>query len=75
MSYDQHPTDLRHGGKMTVEQMAGRIAELEADKVELVDALRELCDRQNGPPLVRDAAAWEAAMARAYAVLAKHERE
>lgn len=51
-----------------------RIAELEIEKAELVDALRELADRQNGPPLVRDAAKWEAAMAQAYAVLAKHER-
>lgn len=42
---------------------------------ELVDALRELRDRQNGPPLIRDAAQWEAAMAKADAVLAKHERK
>lgn len=29
MNYDEHPTDPRHGGKMTVEQMAERIEVLE----------------------------------------------
>jgi hypothetical protein len=54
------------------EHQAQRDAE---DVAELVDALRELRDRQNGPPLIRDAAAWEAAMAKADAVLAKYERK
>lgn len=31
MTYDDFPTDPRHGGKMTPEQMAARIAELEGD--------------------------------------------
>lgn len=30
MNYDDHPTDPTHGGKMTVEQMAERIRDLEA---------------------------------------------
>lgn len=44
MTYDQHPTDHRHGGKMTVEQMAGRIAELEVEAKQLRAVLAEIAE-------------------------------
>lgn len=40
---------------MTTEQLRARVAELEA-------ALSDLCDEQNGPPLLKDAESWQAAM-------------
>ena len=39
-----------------------RIAELENQIEQLREALQALYDEQNGPPLIRDAAGWEAAM-------------
>jgi hypothetical protein len=37
------------------------------------EALQELMDEQNGPPLIRNTATWEAAMAKARAALSKAE--
>jgi hypothetical protein len=35
------------------------------------EALQELMDEQNGPPLIRNTATWEAAMVKARAALSK----
>ena len=48
-------------------------ARLIAAAPELLEALQELMDEQNGPPLIRDAPAWEAAMSKARAAIAKVE--
>jgi hypothetical protein len=37
-------------------------AAAEAERDRLASALRGLVEQQNGPPLVRDAAEWQAAM-------------
>ena len=42
---------------------------LEADKVELLEALQELYDIQNDAPLERDRLVWESAMRKAQRVL------
>ena len=40
MNYDDHPTDSMHGGKMSVEQMAERIEQLETVLRDFVDLER-----------------------------------
>lgn len=54
-----------------------RIAELEAEVKRLRDALQELYDWQNGPPLLSPKwqDGWGGAMAKAEAVLAATEQE
>jgi len=46
-------------------------AELIAAAPELLQALRDLHDEQNGPPLIRRQASWEAAMAKAQELLTR----
>lgn len=46
----------------------------EREREELVDALRNLADLQNGPPLEQHKAEWTDAMNNAYSVLKKYER-
>lgn len=55
-------------------EMAGKADAMERVNMrvriqELERALQALLDEQNGPPLLRDAAAWEAAVRRAQDVL------
>ena len=51
--------------------LAARVAELEAEKAELTDALQCLYDEQQGPPLElpRHKASWQAAMDKASKLL------
>ena len=52
-------------------RLAARVAELEAEKAELTDALQCLYDEQQGPPLElpRHKASWQAAMDKASKLL------
>ena len=45
------------------------IAELESELAAYKDALQELCDEQNGPPLLRREKQWQAAMDKADGLL------
>ena len=49
-----------------------QIDSLKAEKAELLEALEALRDEQNGPPLVKHADQWQAALDKATAILAKH---
>lgn len=46
-----------------------RLAAVEAQRDALLEALQALYDEQNGPPLIRHQAAWEAAMEKARAAI------
>jgi hypothetical protein len=48
-------------------------ANLISSAPDLLEALQDLMDEQNGPPLIRDAPQWEAAMDKARAAIAKAE--
>jgi len=62
---------------MVAEKYSSRIAEVEAERAELVDVLRLLYGAQNGPPLLRkkDLEFWDNAMSRAGVLLLKHEKK
>jgi hypothetical protein len=47
------------------------LSEIAASHADLLEALETLVDEQNGPPLYRHAARWEAAMTKARAAIAK----
>lgn len=49
------------------------IAELQMEKEELIDALRDLYDEQNDAPIERHRARWETAMEKAGRTLKKYE--
>jgi chromosome segregation ATPase len=56
----------------TLEEIAtanARAEHAEAAEKAMREALQALVDEQNGPPLIRDAAEWEAAMSKARAAL------
>lgn len=53
----------------------GKIGDAPGLVAELADALRELADIQNGPPLIRKKERWGRAMDAAYRVLAKAEKD
>ena len=50
-----------------------QLAERDAYIAQLREALQELCDLQNGPPSVRGADRWQAAMRNARALLGEKE--
>jgi hypothetical protein len=54
--YDNAPTDPTHGGKMTAEQAAHRIAQLERALFAMFDAYEGVYDMK-GPPLRQSDAA------------------
>ena len=51
------------------------LAAVEAQRDALLEALQALYDEQQGPPLIRHQAAWEAAMQKARAAIAKAEEK
>ena len=61
--------------QMTKTTRALKIAAVEAQRDALLEALQALYDEQQGPPLIRHQAAWEAAMEKARAAIAKAEGE
>lgn len=58
-----------------IRRLQAKIVRLEDEETELAGALRDLHDTQNGPPLIRDAKCWRAAMDRSIAVLRIVEAE
>ena len=59
--------------QMTKTTHALKIAAVEAQRDALLEALQALYDEQEGPPLIRRQAQWEAAMNKARAAIAKAE--
>lgn len=54
--------------------LIAEVERLRADNARLCDALRGIYDEQNGPPLIRRQAQWEAAMTKTRACLEEYER-
>jgi hypothetical protein len=61
------------GAAKIVADLDAKVARLEAEKTEAIDALRGLYDEQNGPPVARRVKQWQAAVSKAEAVLLKYE--
>ena len=59
----------RNAGRAEIIQQAATIERLQAENSQLREALESLLDEQNGPPLIRHAASWQAAVDRAMAIL------
>ena len=59
--------------QLTKATHALKLAAVEAQRDALLEALQALYDEQNGPPLIRHQAAWEAAMQKARAAIKKAE--
>ena len=66
-----HQINQSHEMKLSVRGYEIQIADLEAQRDLLLEALQALYDEQQGPPLIRHQAAWEAAMEKARAAIKK----
>ena len=69
--HDEAAAELRrlHAENERIGPLAERVLELKAQRDALLEALQALYDEQNGPPLIRHQAAWEAAMEKARAAI------
>ena len=69
--HDEAAAELRrlYAENERIGPLAERVLELKAQRDALLEALQALYDEQNGPPLIRHQAAWEAAMEKARAAI------
>ena len=71
VTYDMHTAALHNA----IKRLQAELDTAKEENKQLRDALQDLYDEQNGPPLLRDEVSWQAAMDKAEKLLeSDHEK-